>query len=73
MIGVRGQSALHGLREGLEWKGHYVDILKGEQFDPAYQGGPVRRPAGGGGRARPLAWLAGPAGILDLRDDYPRS
>ena len=22
--------------KGLEWKGHYIDILKGEQFDPAY-------------------------------------
>jgi glutathione S-transferase len=22
--------------KGLEWKGHYVDILKGEQFDPGY-------------------------------------
>jgi glutathione S-transferase len=22
--------------KGLEWKGHYVDILKGDQFDPAY-------------------------------------
>jgi glutathione S-transferase len=22
--------------KGLEWKGHYVDILKGEQFDPSY-------------------------------------
>lgn len=22
--------------KGLEWEGHYVDILKGEQFDPAY-------------------------------------
>lgn len=23
--------------KGLEWKGHYIDILKGEQFDPAYR------------------------------------
>lgn len=23
--------------KGLEWQGHYVDILKGEQFDPAYR------------------------------------
>jgi glutathione S-transferase len=22
--------------KGLEWQGHYLDILKGEQFDPAY-------------------------------------
>jgi glutathione S-transferase len=22
--------------KGLEWKGHYIDILKGDQFDPAY-------------------------------------
>jgi glutathione S-transferase len=22
--------------KGLEWKGHYIDILKGEQFDPDY-------------------------------------
>jgi glutathione S-transferase len=22
--------------KGLEWMGHYVDILKGEQFDPSY-------------------------------------
>jgi glutathione S-transferase len=22
--------------KGLEWKGHYLDILKGDQFDPAY-------------------------------------
>ena len=22
--------------KGLEWRGHYIDILKGEQFDPAY-------------------------------------
>jgi ganglioside-induced differentiation-associated protein 1 len=22
--------------KGVEWTGHYIDILKGEQFDPAY-------------------------------------
>lgn len=22
--------------KGLEWTGHYIDILKGDQFDPAY-------------------------------------
>ena len=22
--------------KGLEWQGHYIDILKGDQFDPAY-------------------------------------
>jgi ganglioside-induced differentiation-associated protein 1 len=22
--------------KGIDWTGHYVDILKGEQFDPAY-------------------------------------
>ena len=22
--------------KGLEWQGHYIDILKGEQFDPNY-------------------------------------
>jgi len=22
--------------KGLEWKGHYLDILKGDQFDPDY-------------------------------------
>jgi glutathione S-transferase len=22
--------------KGLDWRGHYIDILKGEQFDPAY-------------------------------------
>lgn len=26
--------ALH--EKGLEWRGHYLDILKGEQFDPGY-------------------------------------
>ena len=23
--------------KGLEWRGHYIDTLKGEQFDPAYK------------------------------------
>ena len=22
--------------KGLDWSGHYIDILKGDQFDPAY-------------------------------------
>src|SRR5713226_7140631 len=33
--------------KGLEWQGHYIDILKGDQFDPAY----IRLNAGGGSHA----------------------